>query len=190
MSSGSKDGTVRVWSLKDRHQIAILQGHLNSVECVAISKDGQYAISASVDSTLRLWNLKNKSQEAILLFFITFDFSVAIICGSIFFLLIFLHVLGFMNSRFVLFLKVLVLKSLSFLSCSISFFKIFPFFYKFDLFFYRLVLNKIKVSFDHDLHTQKYQLQLYQPYLFFSSIILFQVSGKSYQKSLFLSFNC
>jgi len=61
--SSSRDKTVIQWSitrydLEDwGHAHKALRGHNHYVEDVVLSKDGQFALSASWDGTLRLWDL-------------------------------------------------------------------------------------------------------------------------------------
>jgi len=60
--TGSRDKSLIVWDLTreaERYGVAKrrLTGHSNYVSDVAISSDGQFALSGSWDSTLRLWEL-------------------------------------------------------------------------------------------------------------------------------------
>ena len=60
--SCSRDKTVIVWHLtRDEAQYGVpkkaLTGHNHFVQDIAISSDGQFALSASWDKTLRLWDL-------------------------------------------------------------------------------------------------------------------------------------
>jgi len=60
--SASRDKTLIVWTLtreEDRYGVAKrrLKGHSHYVQDVAISSDGQFALSGSWDGTLRLWDL-------------------------------------------------------------------------------------------------------------------------------------
>jgi guanine nucleotide-binding protein subunit beta-2-like 1 protein len=61
--SGSRDKTLIVWDLSNSDQEygrarKSLPGHNHFVEDVAMTADGNYAISASWDKTLRLWDLE------------------------------------------------------------------------------------------------------------------------------------
>ena len=64
--SGSKDKTVRIWSLPDRKQEAILENHTSVVKSLAITSDSKYIVSGSEDRTVRIWNLKDRVQECVL----------------------------------------------------------------------------------------------------------------------------
>jgi len=61
--SASRDKTIIVWQLTGDERYAVakrtLRGHHHFVQDVAISNDGEFAISASWDKTLRLWNLND-----------------------------------------------------------------------------------------------------------------------------------
>jgi guanine nucleotide-binding protein subunit beta-2-like 1 protein len=60
--SASRDRTIIVWQItREEEHFAVarkrLIGHSHFVQDVTISRDGQYALSASWDGTLRLWEL-------------------------------------------------------------------------------------------------------------------------------------
>jgi WD40 repeat protein len=43
----------------ERPMLYTLQGHTDWIEAVAVTPDGNRAISASIDRTLRVWNLES-----------------------------------------------------------------------------------------------------------------------------------
>lgn len=56
---GYEDGTVRFWDLKQGNAIHVLKGHdghLGSLTCVAVNKDGSLVLTGSVDSSTKLLN--------------------------------------------------------------------------------------------------------------------------------------
>jgi len=60
--SASRDRSVLIWELKKTMENygvpkKRLQGHSHFIQDMALSSDGQYAITASWDKTLRLWDL-------------------------------------------------------------------------------------------------------------------------------------
>jgi small GTP-binding protein len=57
LASASLDGTVRIWSLRDRQQTRILQGHSDGVLAVAVTDDGRRIVSGSADATLKVWDV-------------------------------------------------------------------------------------------------------------------------------------
>lgn len=63
--SGSSDGNVVVWNLRDAVKPIVLTGHNGNVNIV----DGLYdrtltiIVSASVDSTVKIWNRLDKSGK-------------------------------------------------------------------------------------------------------------------------------
>ena len=80
--SGGYDKTVRIWSLKDRTQEAILQNHTASVSSVKITSNNKYIISGSFDKTVRIWDLQEKTQEAVLKGHTDFVNSIAVTSDS------------------------------------------------------------------------------------------------------------
>jgi WD40 repeat protein/DNA-binding winged helix-turn-helix (wHTH) protein len=54
--SASYDHTARLWSAKDGHLIATLEGHKGNVNHAAFSPDGQHIVTASDDATARIWD--------------------------------------------------------------------------------------------------------------------------------------
>lgn len=55
LASSSWDSTIRVWSLKDDSEPAVLHGHLESVYAVEPALGGESVVSAGRDKTLRFW---------------------------------------------------------------------------------------------------------------------------------------
>jgi WD40 repeat protein len=47
LASGSRDNTVKLWSVESQKEITTLQGHRDSVWCVTFSPDGKYLASGS-----------------------------------------------------------------------------------------------------------------------------------------------
>lgn len=63
IASASNDNTIRIWSLVEYKQEAVLLNHKNKVKSVAITNDDRYLISGSYDKTIILWNLIDKCFE-------------------------------------------------------------------------------------------------------------------------------
>ncbi|OYT72166.1 MAG: hypothetical protein CFK52_05795 [Chloracidobacterium sp. CP2_5A] len=64
LASASGDGTVRVWDLKSRREVAVLAGHEYSVQAVAIAPDGLRLASGGADGTARIWSLRDGVEIA------------------------------------------------------------------------------------------------------------------------------
>lgn len=58
----SSDKSLRLWDAKTGEELALLEGHLDAVVCVAVAADGVRAASASLDKTVRSWDLKTEEQ--------------------------------------------------------------------------------------------------------------------------------
>ncbi len=55
VSASFNDDVVRVWDVRNGEALALLDGHTEGVECVAMSGDGTRVVSGSSDQTVRLW---------------------------------------------------------------------------------------------------------------------------------------
>ena len=55
--SGNADGIVRVWTVADRKPCFALEGHTESVDCIAVSSDSRLLASGGRDAKIRLWSL-------------------------------------------------------------------------------------------------------------------------------------
>ena len=58
---GALDKTLKVWDLESGRELNTLTGHEGIVVAVAVTTDGQYAISGSLDKTLKVWDLEHSS---------------------------------------------------------------------------------------------------------------------------------
>ena len=60
--SGSSDHTVKFSDLETGSELHALLGHADVVTGVAITGDGQRALSASLDQTLKVWDVEGESE--------------------------------------------------------------------------------------------------------------------------------
>jgi WD40 repeat protein len=58
-ASGSN---LKVWTLSNNPETYALEGHTAAILSIAITLDGQHAISASEDKTLKVWNLNERTE--------------------------------------------------------------------------------------------------------------------------------
>ncbi len=56
--SGSKDGTIRIWSIENGDCLKVLKGHTSSVNCLVFDHIGMKIISGSKDRTIRIWDIE------------------------------------------------------------------------------------------------------------------------------------
>ena len=66
LAGGSLDGTVALWDVASRREIATLEGHTRRVDSVAFSPDGDLLASGSGDRTVRLWDVASQREIAAL----------------------------------------------------------------------------------------------------------------------------
>lgn len=57
LASAAADGSIRLWQVKTKIEVARFDGHAKSVNRVRFSSDGQFLLSASDDFTVRVWDL-------------------------------------------------------------------------------------------------------------------------------------
>jgi WD40 repeat protein len=58
LASGSKDKTVKLWSVESQKEVTTLKGHSDYVLSIAFSPDGKYLASGSQDKTVKLWSIE------------------------------------------------------------------------------------------------------------------------------------
>lgn len=56
------DHAVRVWDVETGRQVRRFDGHTSHALCVAVTADGEYAVSSGSDHTLRLWRMPKKGR--------------------------------------------------------------------------------------------------------------------------------
>jgi WD40 repeat protein/serine/threonine protein kinase len=66
IASGSRDGTVRIWSAKSA--LAVLRGHNGSITALGLTAAGGGAFSVSTDRTLRVWDTARLNAVRVLEF--------------------------------------------------------------------------------------------------------------------------
>lgn len=59
-----EDNTINLWNVGTGNLICTLTGHLEIVNFVAFSPDGQTLVSASVDSTVKIWRVSQLSEDS------------------------------------------------------------------------------------------------------------------------------
>lgn len=58
MASGGWENTIRLWDIKSKSQIAILEGHTNAIFSLCFVKGNELLISSSQDQTIKIWKVK------------------------------------------------------------------------------------------------------------------------------------
>ena len=66
LASGSGDGTIKVWKVETREEVAALDGHTGRVVALDFSRDGTLLASGARDNTVKLWNVKTGTHVATL----------------------------------------------------------------------------------------------------------------------------
>lgn len=62
--SGSRDATLKIWSLENKKETKTLVGHTLAIKSVAVTPDGRFAVSGSEDTTLKVWDLSSGFEKA------------------------------------------------------------------------------------------------------------------------------
>jgi GTPase SAR1 family protein len=76
-SSKATDDTVRLWDVRTRKCLRVLEGHTGSVRSVAWSPDGEHVLSGSEDKSVRLWDARTGTCLHVLEGHTDFVWSVA-----------------------------------------------------------------------------------------------------------------
>ncbi len=66
LTTGHKDGTIRLWDVATREVINTLRGHADVVTSVAFLSDGKTLASGSLDGTIKLWDVASGKANATL----------------------------------------------------------------------------------------------------------------------------
>ena len=66
LGSEGHDGTIKLWSVAKRQEIATLKGHGKFVNSVVFSPDGSILASGSGDGTIKLWSVAKRQEIATL----------------------------------------------------------------------------------------------------------------------------
>jgi WD40 repeat protein len=64
LASASADCTVRLWDVRTKECVAVLEGHKRDVFGVAFSPDSRLLASASCDNTVRLWDVVERKAAS------------------------------------------------------------------------------------------------------------------------------
>lgn len=63
LASGSLRGPIRVWNVMNGEQVAMMEGHSNSIYCMALSPDARRIASGSCDETMRVWDATTRNMN-------------------------------------------------------------------------------------------------------------------------------
>src|SRR5262249_55929245 len=66
LAVGTADGTLYLWDVAQKRQVASYRGHTSNVESVAFSPDGRRLASSGADGTVRVWDVAQLQEVAIL----------------------------------------------------------------------------------------------------------------------------
>jgi len=57
LSTGSLDGTLRLWDIVENRLLMESEGHFDSIQRLVFTTDGSYLVSGSLDGTVLLWGI-------------------------------------------------------------------------------------------------------------------------------------
>jgi WD40 repeat protein len=66
LASGSRDNTVKLWSLELQKEVSTLQEYSSYFLSVTFSPDGKYLASGSGDKTIKLWSIEQQKEVTML----------------------------------------------------------------------------------------------------------------------------
>ncbi|KAG1856724.1 WD40-repeat-containing domain protein [Suillus subluteus] len=76
--SGGQPAAIHIWDAKTGKLVTTLKGHMDSVRCLAWTKDGKKLISGSYDNSVRTWDTTKWEQTAVLVEHTNIVFAIAI----------------------------------------------------------------------------------------------------------------
>jgi WD40 repeat protein/gas vesicle protein len=63
LASGSRDKSIKVWNISEKHEEFTLYGHSSSILSVCFSIGGKLLASGSGDKTIKIWNISERHEE-------------------------------------------------------------------------------------------------------------------------------
>jgi len=62
LASGSKDNSIKLWSVSTGQELKTLTGHSDGVKSVSFSPNGEILASGSEDKTVKLWSVSTGQE--------------------------------------------------------------------------------------------------------------------------------
>jgi WD40 repeat protein len=66
IAAGTRDGAIRLWGPDNGSELAVLRGHINDVNGIALDSSGRFLASASADASVQLWDTSTAERIAVL----------------------------------------------------------------------------------------------------------------------------
>ncbi|MFF9863298.1 nSTAND1 domain-containing NTPase [Streptomyces tendae] len=66
LATGGNDGTARLWDVRGRRHVALLDGQSSQVHNAAFSPDGRTLVTSHDHWTVRVWDVRTRKQTAVL----------------------------------------------------------------------------------------------------------------------------